>query len=69
MATLKPKDLRELPDSELQEKLNGLLEQLINLRGEAAMGGAPMSPGKIRAVRTDIARLKTIQREREVSRT
>jgi len=34
-------------------------------RGVAAMGGAPPSPGKIRAVRRNIARILTIIGEEE----
>jgi ribosomal protein L29 len=31
------------------------------------MGGAPTSPGKIRALRKNIARILTVQREYEIS--
>jgi large subunit ribosomal protein L29 len=34
-------------------------------RGVSAMGGAPANPGAIRALRTDIARILTIQKEEE----
>jgi hypothetical protein len=36
-------------------------------RGIAAMGGAPSSPGKIRALRTNVARIHTIMREIDVA--
>jgi large subunit ribosomal protein L29 len=34
-------------------------------RGVSAMGGAPSNPGAIRALRTQIARILTIQKEEE----
>jgi len=37
-------------------------------RGVAAMGGAPPNPGKIRALRKNIARILTIMREEELAR-
>jgi large subunit ribosomal protein L29 len=63
MAVLKTKDIREMSPEERQNRLKELKEELMHERGVAAMGGAPTSPGKIRAVRTSIARLKTITNE------
>jgi large subunit ribosomal protein L29 len=40
-----------------------LRDELMRERGVAAMGGAPPSPGKIKALRTNIARLATVMRE------
>ena len=47
------------------EKLKELRNELMHERGVAAMGGAPPSPGKIRAVRRNIARILTIIGEEE----
>ncbi len=47
------------------EKLKELRNELMHERGVAAMGGAPPSPGKIRAVRRNIARILTIMGEEE----
>jgi large subunit ribosomal protein L29 len=63
MAVLKPKDIREMTSDERKSRLKELKEELMHERGVAAMGGAPTSPGKIRAVRTSIARLMTIMNE------
>nr|AKQ01964.1 50S ribosomal protein L29P [uncultured euryarchaeote Rifle_16ft_4_minimus_309] len=47
------------------KKLAELRDELMHERGVAAMGGAPPNPGKIRALRKNIARILTIQREEE----
>ena len=60
MAVLKTKDIKEMTAEERMSRLKELKEELMHERGVAAMGGAPTSPGKIRAIRTSIARLMTI---------
>ena len=65
MALMKTHELRELSPEELKNRLKQLKDDLMHERGVAAMGGAPASPGKIKALRKNIARIKTIQREAE----
>ncbi|HDM25147.1 50S ribosomal protein L29 [Euryarchaeota archaeon ex4484_162] len=60
---LKARDIRQLTPEERKEKLKELKEELMHERGVSAMGGSPPSPGKIRQLRTSIARLLTIMRE------
>jgi len=60
---LKAKEIREFTSDERTEKLEELKRELMHERGVAAMGGSPPSPGKIRQLRTSIARLLTIMRE------
>jgi large subunit ribosomal protein L29 len=60
---LKSKEIREFTPDERLEKLEELKRELMHERGVAAMGGSPPSPGKIRQLRTSIARLLTIMRE------
>ena len=60
---LKSKEIREFTPDERYEKLEELKRELMHERGVAAMGGSPPSPGKIRQLRTSIARLLTIMRE------
>ena len=60
---LKAKEIRSLTPEERQEKLEDLKRELMHERGVAAMGGSPPSPGKIRQLRTAIARMMTIIRE------
>jgi len=66
MALLRMKELRAMRPDELNDKLSTLLDELMHERGVASMGGAPPSPGKLRALRTDIARIRTVMREVEI---
>ena len=60
-----PGELRELSDTELTDKLRESKEELFNLRFQMATG--QMSNNRrLRTVRTDIARIYTILREREL---
>lgn len=63
---MKASEIRSLTDKELQQKLKELKEELFNLRFRAAVGQLD-NPMRIRAVRKDIARIKTIVRERELN--
>ena len=60
---IKSKEIREFTPEERSKKLEELKRELMHERGVAAMGGSPPSPGKIRQIRTSIARLLTIMRE------
>ena len=62
---MKPNKVRELSSNELSVKLNDLKEQLFNLRFQLATGQLD-NPLKIQGVKKDIARVKTIIREREL---
>ena len=66
MALLRTKDIRGMRKEDIRAKLKDLSDELMHERGVAAMGGAPASPGKIRAIRTNIARIYTIMRELEL---
>jgi large subunit ribosomal protein L29 len=55
--------LRELTDKELASKLNDLKSELFNLRFQLATGQLE-NPMKIQGVKRDIARVKTVLRER-----
>jgi large subunit ribosomal protein L29 len=61
---LKANEIRELTKEERYEKLEELKRELMHERGVAAMGGSPPSPGKIRQLRTSIARMLTIMHEK-----
>ena len=63
MPLLKTKEIRAMDEKARADKLKDLRSELMHERGVAAMGGAPPSPGKIRAVRRNIARILTIIRE------
>lgn len=61
---LKAREIREFTKEERYEKLEELKRNLMHERGIAAMGGSPPSPGKIRQLRTSIARMLTIMHEK-----
>lgn len=63
----KAKELRELSDEELKQKLSDLKDELFRLRFQLATGQLE-NPMRIREVRRDYARAKTILREREIMR-
>jgi large subunit ribosomal protein L29 len=65
---MKARELRELSDEELRQKGQELVEELFNLRFQLATGQIE-NVGRITAVRRDIARVKTIQRERQMRLT
>jgi large subunit ribosomal protein L29 len=60
---LKAKEIRDFTPEERREKLTELKSGLMHEKGVAAMGGSPPSPGKIRQIRMEIAKLLTIMRE------
>ena len=62
---MKTTEIRELSAAELDTKWADLKEQLFNLRFQMATGQCE-NPMKIRDVKKSIARIKTIQREREL---
>jgi large subunit ribosomal protein L29 len=67
-AGTKPAELRRLADDELVGRLREAKEELFNLRFQAATGQLE-NHGRLRAVRTDIARIYTLMRERELGIT
>ena len=64
MTLLRMKELRGLTDEELERKIAEIENDLLRERGIAAMGGAPPSPGRMRALRTNVARALTVRTER-----
>lgn len=66
MKPTKPADLRQLTDNELEDQIRRSEESLTNMRFRKAVGQLE-EPSTIRVVRRDIARLKTIQRQRQLA--
>jgi large subunit ribosomal protein L29 len=63
---LKAKDLEELSDEELAGKEADLKSELFKLRFQGATGQLD-NPMRLREVRRDIARVKTVRRMRELA--
>ena len=62
---MKPSELRKVSDSDLQEKLDEAYQELFNLRFQRATGKMS-NTSRYGEVRKDIARIKTLLREREL---
>ncbi|TLZ94351.1 MAG: 50S ribosomal protein L29 [Methanobacteriota archaeon] len=65
MPLLRTKEIRAMDAEAIAKKLTELRDELMHERGIAAMGGAPPNPGKIRALRKNIARILTIMSEEQ----
>lgn len=63
---VKASELRNFTNEELNAKLKDLRMELFNLRFQAITGQLA-NPKRIQAVKRDIARIKTILRERELA--
>ena len=66
MARLKPAEIRDLPVDELQTKLAEVKEELFNMRFQNATGQLD-NYKRLGELRRDVARIKTILRQRELS--
>lgn len=60
---MKIKEIRDMKPADLQKKLAELKEELFNLRFQSATGQLE-NPMRIKSVRQDIARVKTIMHEK-----
>ncbi|MGQ0552162.1 MAG: 50S ribosomal protein L29 [Planctomycetota bacterium] len=65
-ATARLKELREKEDSELAFDIQALQKELFDLRFKSSSEGLA-KPSRIRAIRREVARLRTLLRERELS--
>ena len=63
---MKVKEIRELSTEEINKKLVETKEELFNLRFQQATGNLE-KPSRIRDLRHEVARLKTVLRERELN--
>ena len=64
MAMMKPERLRELTPEELRHQLLELEEELFNLRVRKSLQ-PPDNPLQFRNLKRQLARVKTVMRERE----
>jgi len=63
---VKAKKMRDMTDEELVKKVSDYKEELFNLRFQMATGQLD-NPMRIRDVKKNIARCKTVQRQREIA--
>ena len=62
MAVIKKKDLKQMSDEELNEKILELRKELIKENAQIATGTTPKNPGNVRLMKKTIARIKTIMK-------
>lgn len=65
MIFMKMREVRKLKYDEQEKRLKELKLELLKERGNVEMGGNVKNPGRIKTIRRDIARLLTIENERE----
>jgi large subunit ribosomal protein L29 len=61
---MKAKEFREMSDQQLEDQLRDACDRLFRLRFQAATERID-APSELRKLRKDVARIKTIQRERQ----
>ena len=64
---MKAKEIHDMTNDELNAKLGSLKEELFNLRFRHATGQLE-NPNVLHTVKKDIARVKTVIREREIKK-
>ncbi len=63
---MKASELREMTDGELQAKLDEAYEELLNLRFQLSIG-QQKDTNRLKAAKRDIARIRTVLRERQLA--
>ena len=61
---MRARDLRDLTDEELEEKMGETRKELFNLRFQSATGALENS-ARLRSAKREIARILTVKHERE----
>ncbi len=62
---MKAAEIRDLSEKERGEKIADLQQEIFNLKFQLATGKIE-NPSRLRLIRRDIARIRTIQKETEV---
>ena len=63
---MRPEEIREMADTDIDQALEQLVDELFDFRMKSAYEELE-NPLRIRQLKRDIARLKTIRRERELA--
>jgi large subunit ribosomal protein L29 len=66
MAIIRRDEIRDMDTEEIDEKLAELKQELLKINTTVASGGVPDNPGRIKALRRTIARMKTVRAEKGV---
>ncbi len=65
---MRPEEIREMADVDIDQALTQLADELFDIRMKSAYEDLE-NPMKIRQLKRDIAKLKTVKRERELAAT
>ena len=65
MTILKSSQISDMSEPEIEEHITELRSDLMKIRGVLASGGIPEDVGKAREIRKTIARLLTIQQQKQ----
>lgn len=63
---MRPEEIREMADIDIDQALTQLADELFDIRMKSAYEDMD-NPMKIRQLKRDIAKLKTVKRERELA--
>ena len=62
---MKAKEIRSMNEADIKSKLDELRKELVKLNGQIATGTTPKSPGHVREIKKNIARMLTILSEQK----
>ncbi len=60
------KEFQNLSDQDLNKRLEEFRKEMFKFRSQSSTGNNPESSGKLRQTKKNIARIKTILRDREI---
>ena len=63
MALIKKNELKQLPQSKIEEQMKEFKKELIKLNSQRAVGSAIENPGRIRLLKRTIAKLLTVKNQ------
>ena len=63
---IKPHEIRALPEKEILQRIKDNTETLDKINFQKAVGGEVKNPVQVRFLKKEIAKMKTILREREI---
>ena len=63
---IKPHEIRPMSEKEINQRIKDNLEALDKMKFQKAVGGEVKNPVQVRYLKKEIARMKTVLREREI---
>ena len=66
---MKIKELRNMDNASLNEKLTELKKELVKVNAQVAIGTALKNPGQVRVIKKTLARILTLSTEKDVEKS